>query len=62
MPETTESPQYLTVDETAAILGVHFQTVMNYIRKGILKSSQLGGKGSPHRISLESVKKLMEEK
>ena len=61
----TDTPQtlshdYLTVAQTAAYLQCHPQTVMNYLRAGVLKSSQLVA-GGRHRISSASIEKLLEK-
>lgn len=44
--------EYLTVQEVSALLKVHWQTVLNYIKKGELEAIRLD-KG--YRISQEAV-------
>ena len=56
MPELKE---WNSVKETAAYLEVHRDTVMKYIREGLLTSSQVMP-NSKHRISRESIEKLLQ--
>ena len=50
--------KWLSVSQAAAYLQCHQQTIMNYLRKGILVSSQITPKGK-HRISAESIEELL---
>jgi len=49
---------FLTVEQVAELLQVHWQTVLNYIKGGKLKAVKLG-KG--YRISKEAIDKFIEE-
>lgn len=49
---------FLTVEQVAKALQVHWQTVLNYIKSGKLKALKLG-KG--YRISHEDLKKFIQK-
>lgn len=49
---------FLTVEQVANALQVHWQTVLNYIKSGRLEALQLG-KG--YRISQKALDKFIEE-
>ena len=51
--------EYLTVQEVAALLKMHWQTVLNYIKSGKLEAVQLD-KG--YRISPEAVRNFMDSR
>ena len=51
-----ENNAFYTVNQVAAILKVHWQTVLNYIKSGKLKAVRLG-KG--YRISNESLQEFI---
>ena len=38
----TDNNQFLTVDQVAETLQVHWQTILNYIKSGKLKAIKLG--------------------
>ncbi len=38
----TENNQFLTVEQVAELLQVHWQTILNYIKSGKLKAIRLG--------------------
>ncbi|MEI9907880.1 MAG: helix-turn-helix domain-containing protein [Actinomycetota bacterium] len=51
----------LNVRETAKLLGVHENTVRNWVKTGVLNSSRLPG-ASSHRFSIEEVMRLKRSK
>jgi excisionase family DNA binding protein len=53
-----ENNNFLTVEQVAQTLQVHWQTVLNYIKSGKLKAVRLG-KG--YRIPQESLNKFIKE-
>jgi len=38
----SQTKKYLTVEQVAAILQVHWQTILRYIRRGDLKAFKIG--------------------
>lgn len=50
--------EFLTVEQVAKLLQLHWQTVLNYIKKGRLNAVKLG-KG--YRIPKEAVNKFVKE-
>lgn len=53
-----ENNNFLTVEQVAKALQVHWQTVLNYIKGGKLKAVRLG-KG--YRISQQSLNRFIKE-
>jgi excisionase family DNA binding protein len=53
-----ENNNFLTVEQVAKALQVHWQTVLNYIKNGKLKAVRLG-KG--YRIAQESLNQFIKE-
>ncbi len=53
-----ENNNFLTVEQVAELLQVHWQTVLNYIKSGKLEALRLG-KG--YRISKEALEKFVNE-
>ncbi len=51
-----ENNSFYTVEQVAALLQVHWQTVLNYIKSGKLKALKLG-KG--YRVSKENLKQFL---
>lgn len=51
--------QYVTVKEAASLLKMHWQTVLNYIKRGELKAVQLN-KG--YRISHDAIEQFALER
>jgi excisionase family DNA binding protein len=54
--ETMSNDKFYTVQEVSTLLQVHWQSVLNYIKKGDLEALKLG-KG--YRISQESLDKFV---
>lgn len=50
--------EFLTVEQVAELLQVHWQTILNYIKNGKLKAMKLG-KG--YRISKEAFNRFVKE-
>lgn len=50
--------EFLTVEQVAKLLKVHWQTILNYIKSGKLMALKLG-KG--YRISRENLEKFIRE-
>lgn len=48
--------QFYTIQETADLLGVHHQTIRNWIRQGTLKAAKLG---THWRISAEEIARFV---
>lgn len=61
MIDETKQNQYLTVRETAKALGVHENTVRNWVRAGTLRSSRVPG-SSAHRFERTEVERLQKER
>jgi excisionase family DNA binding protein len=55
--ESNDQPQYLSVGETASRLGVHPNTVRNWVKDGILKSARVAGSRF-HRFDATEVERL----
>ena len=53
--------KYLNVRQTATLLGVHENTIRNWVRTGTLRSSKLPGAGS-HRFDPAEVERLLRER
>lgn len=53
-----ENNNFLTVEQVAEALQVHWQTVLNYIKSGKLEALKLG-KG--YRISREALEKFIKQ-
>ena len=53
-----ENNQFYTVEQVTELLKVHWQTVLNYIKRGKLKAIKLG-KG--YRISKEAFNEFIKE-
>lgn len=53
-----ENNSFLTVEQVAELLQVHWQTVLNYIKSGKLKAVRLG-KG--YRIPEQAINKFVKE-
>lgn len=53
-----ENNNFLTVEQVAEILQIHWQTVLNYIKSGKLKAVKLG-KG--YRIQKEELDKFIKK-
>lgn len=53
-----ENNNFLTVEQVAKTLQVHWQTILNYIKNGKLKAVKLG-KG--YRISKEELKRFIKQ-
>jgi excisionase family DNA binding protein len=53
-----ENNDFLTVEQVAQALQVHWQTVLNYIKSGKLRALRLG-KG--YRISQEDLQKFIQQ-
>lgn len=53
-----ENNNFLTVEQVAKALQIHWQTVLNYIKSGKLKAVRLG-KG--YRIPQESLKQFIKK-
>lgn len=53
-----ENNDFLTVEQVAKTLQVHWQTILNYIKNGKLKAVKLG-KG--YRISKEELKRFIKQ-
>lgn len=51
--------EYLTVVQVAAILQVHWQTVLNYIKRGDLTAIRIG---RGYRISRTALEKLIKDR
>ena len=51
--------EYLTVQQVAALLKMHWQTVLNYIKTGKLEAVRLD-KG--YRISTEAIQRFMDNR
>jgi len=51
-----EGIKVYTLNETASLLGVHYQTVRSYIKDGRLKGQQIG---RPILITEKSIKELV---
>lgn len=55
---TTNDNEFLTVEQVAELLQIHWQTVLNYIKSGKITAVKLG-KG--YRISRVSLNKFISE-
>ena len=53
--EASAEHEFLTVTETAALLGVSHQTIRSKIRAGDIPATQLGGPGSHIRIPRDAL-------
>ena len=53
-----ENNEFLTVEQVAELLQVHWQTILNYIKSGKLKAIRLG-KG--YRIEKSEIDKFVQE-
>ncbi len=53
-----ENNEFLTVEQVAELLQVHWQTILNYIKSGKIEAVKLG-KG--YRISKNSLDKFIKE-
>jgi excisionase family DNA binding protein len=51
--------EFLTVNQVAELLQVHWQSVLNYIKRGDLSAIKLG---RGYRISRESLEKFIDER
>ncbi|OGH39045.1 MAG: hypothetical protein A2905_00400 [Candidatus Levybacteria bacterium RIFCSPLOWO2_01_FULL_36_10] len=49
---TTENNQFYTVEQVAELLQVHWQTILNYIKRGELEALKLGKGYRISKISL----------
>ena len=50
---------YYTIKETADYLGVSYQTIRNYIKKGLLKAT---GFGKPKLIKKKDIEEMIQTK
>lgn len=53
--------EFYTVKEFASIMGVHWQTVRNWIKSGKVRAVKMGGKNYTLRIPKEEVYRLKVE-
>lgn len=58
MNTTDTQREWLTVRQAALYLQVHRQTIMHYLRDGVITSSRLTPKG-PHRIKATTLERLL---
>lgn len=57
--KTVEADEWMTVNEAAARLGIHRQTVLNRALSGDLETIKLGGR---HFVSRASVERALSER
>lgn len=61
MSVDAEQPEYLTVKETAQRLGVHENTIRNWVRQGILATARIPGSRF-HRFDARDVERLRKQR
>ncbi|HSW37423.1 MAG TPA: helix-turn-helix domain-containing protein [Candidatus Saccharimonadales bacterium] len=55
----TEQKQYHTVEQVASLLQVHWQSVLNYIKRGDLEAIKIG---RGYRISTEALASFLRQR